>query len=841
MSLIKSNTAGLGGSGSPGGALGSFFSHTIDNSARFSDAANTNLIFTPSTPSSTSVWTMSVWMKKYNPDASGSVNEFFSAGGGSAYSFLSFSAANQQFLIANEQSGTKNKLWYNRKFRDPAAWFHLVLRSDLGESTQDDRLKLYINGELQTSTSDGLTMSSWSYINASGVTQNWGGKTGSANGNPGCDYYLADINFTDGQSYAPTEFGETKDGVWIPKDPSVTYGNNGYRLEFKQTGTGGASSSTIGADTSGNDNHFTDSGFSAHDIMPDSPTNNFATMNPLFPGNNATLGDGNLDVTPGGFTSSKYGTTSTFAIPKDKKIYLEVECTDQQGNYWSAGFATATSLFNGPGNSQIGSDGAIMMYNRSVQINGSENDYGSSAGIGGFGVSKFATGDILGMAIDGATGKVWFSRNGPYFGAPQGPQSGAGATGDPAAGSNEIGTLTGGTTDDVFVVVSGNAGISVFVNFGQDSQNVSSAQSDGEGIGTFEYAPPTGYVALCASNLTTPAIGPTQSSQADDHFNTVLYTGNGGTLNVTGVGFQPDWVWLKSRAATRHHMLYDSVRGATKTLRSSLSNAEVTGSTTLTSFDSDGFSLGADSDVNTAESFVSWNWKAGGSASSNSNGSITSSVSANTDAGFSIGTFTGTGSAGTLGHGLSSAPEGIILKSRGSTANWLVFHKDITNSPTHIMFLDATNASTDQSRFNDTNPTSSVFSVGPNNAENQSGIGYVFYCFHGVEGYSKFGGYTGNGSSDGTFVFTGFRPAWVMVKRDSATENWRMQDSKRLGYNPEGKELYADLNLAEASNSFDMVSNGFKIRNTSNGYNASGSTYIYFAFAEAPFKFANAR
>ena len=840
MSLIKGNHRRLGGSGAPGGALGSFFSHTIDNSARFSDAGNTNLIFTPGTPSSTSVWTMSVWMKKYNPNASQPTNEFFSAGGGSAYTFFAFNAS-QYFAAATEQSGTKNKLWYNRTYRDPAAWFHLVLRSDLGQSTQTDRLRLYINGELQTHTSDGITMSSWSYVNASGVTQNWGGKSGSANGNPGCDFYLADINFTDGQSYEPTEFGETKDGVWIPKDPSVTYGNNGYRLEFKQTGTGGASSSTIGADTSGNDNHFTDSGFSAHDIMPDSPTNNFATMNPLFPGNNATLGDGNLDVTPGGFTSSKYGTTSTFAIPKDKKIYLEVECTDQQGNYWSAGFATATSLFNGPGNSQIGSDGAIMMYNRSVQINGSENDYGSSAGIGGFGVSKFATGDILGMAIDGATGKVWFSRNGTYFGAPQGHQSGAGATGDPAAGSNEIGTLTGGTTDDVFVVVSGNAGISVFVNFGQDSQNVSSAQSDGEGIGTFEYAPPTGYVALCASNLTTPAIGPTQSSQADDHFNTVLYTGNGGTLNVTGVGFQPDWVWLKSRAATRHHMLYDSVRGATKTLRSSLSNAEVTGSTTLTSFDSDGFSLGADSDVNTAESFVSWNWKAGGSASSNSNGSISSSVSANTDAGFSIGTFTGTGSAGTLGHGLSSAPEGIILKSRGSTANWLVFHKDITNSPTHIMFLDATNASTDQSRFNDTNPTSSVFSVGPNNAENQSGIGYVFYCFHGVEGYSKFGGYTGNGSSDGTFVFTGFRPAWVMVKRDSATENWRMQDSKRLGYNPEGKELYADLNLAEASNSFDMVSNGFKIRNTSNGYNASGSTYIYFAFAEAPFKFANAR
>ena len=215
MSLIKGNHGGLGGSGAPGGALGSFFSHTIDNSARFSDAGNTNLIFTPGTPSSTSVWTMSVWMKKYNPNASQPTNEFFSAGGGSAYTFFAFNAS-QYFAAATEQSGTKNKLWYNRTYRDPAAWFHLVLRSDLGQSTQTDRLRLYINGELQTHTSDGITMSSWSYVNASGVTQNWGGKSGSANGNPGCDFYLADINFTDGQSYEPTEFGETKDGVWIP-------------------------------------------------------------------------------------------------------------------------------------------------------------------------------------------------------------------------------------------------------------------------------------------------------------------------------------------------------------------------------------------------------------------------------------------------------------------------------------------------------------------------------------------------------------------------------------------------------------------------------------------------
>lgn len=227
-------------------------------------------------------------------------------------------------------------------------------------------------------------------------------------------------------------------------------------------------------------------------------------------------------------------------------------------------------------------------------------------------------------------------------------------------------------------------------------------------------------------------------------------------------------------------------------------------------------------------------------------------MSANTDAGFSIGTFTGTGSAGTLGHGLSSAPDAIILKSRGSTADFLVFHKDITDSPTHIMFLNATNKNTDQSRFNDTNPTSSVFSVGPNNAENQSGINYVFYCFHGVEGYSKFGSYVGNAQnySNGTFVYTGFRPSLVVVKADGTTGSWVVTDNKRASsYNGDTARLYWNTSGAEsayASNrNVELFSNGFKVHGNSASDNSNrineSFSYVYLAFAEAPFKFANAR
>ena len=326
-----------------------------------------------------------------------------------------------------------------------------------------------------------------------------------------------------------------------------------------------------------------------------------------------------------------------------------------------------------------------------------------------------------------------------------------------------------------------------------------------------------------------------------DYFNTKLYTGNGSTQSITGVGFQPDWTWIKSRTTTNSHALYDAVRGATKTLRSNTTGAEATSSQSLTSFDSDGFSVGSDGQENgSGRNYASWNWKAGGSASSNTDGSITSTVSANTTSGFSIVTYTGNGIASTVGHGLGVVPSMIIVKCRnaGSTA-WTVYHKNLNNASNHILELNDTKASFGSDRFNTTAPTSSVFSVNAGSSTvNQSGNTYVAYCFAEKKGFSKFGSYTGNGNNNGTFVYTGFKPAFCIVKRTDGLADWNMYDNKRIGYNPLNYFVYPNLSNAEDTSNpqwFDLLSNGFQLRNTSTMANTSGGSYIYMAFAENPF------
>ena len=326
-----------------------------------------------------------------------------------------------------------------------------------------------------------------------------------------------------------------------------------------------------------------------------------------------------------------------------------------------------------------------------------------------------------------------------------------------------------------------------------------------------------------------------------DYFNTKLYTGNGGTQSITGVGFQPDWTWIKGRSGTygvSNHKVYDAVRGVTKTLFTNLTNAETTQSNTLTSFDSDGFSLGDDSNVNNGSTnYVSWNWLAGGSTASNGDGSITSTVSANTTAGFSIVSYTGTGSSTTVGHGLGVAPSMLIFKNRDSTDSWNVQHDGLTSYDYYVR-LNSTGAQNNDIDVGNSAPTSTVVSVGSHAQQNGNGNDMILYAFAEKKGYSKFGSYTGNGSTDGTFVYTGFRPAWVMTKRtDSSTGgSWQMYDNKRLGYNVDNNQMKADkTNSEDTSDGLDILSNGFKMRNSGNSYNASGATYIYMAFAENPF------
>ena len=335
----------------------------------------------------------------------------------------------------------------------------------------------------------------------------------------------------------------------------------------------------------------------------------------------------------------------------------------------------------------------------------------------------------------------------------------------------------------------------------------------------------------------------TTINKSTDYFNTKLYTGagtSGSPFSLTGVGFAPDWTWIKRRdGAAIGHRLFDRVRGATKYIDSSATSAETTNTSTLTAFGSDGFTLQNEGSVNDGSAlFTSWNWKAGGGqGSSNTDGSInTTYTSVNTTAGFSISQYTGTGSVGTIGHGLGAVPKMIITKPYSTTGQWYTYHASLGN--THYLDLVSTAAASDDAEmWNDTSPTSSLFTVGVNGNTNGSGKTTIAYAFAEKIGYSKFGSYIGNGSTtNGTFVYTGFKPAWIMIKRYNASgHDWVLIDDKRLGYNPDNNTLLSNTSAAEQTdNRIDILSNGFKHYNNNGSENENNGTYIYMCFASAP-------
>ena len=330
------------------------------------------------------------------------------------------------------------------------------------------------------------------------------------------------------------------------------------------------------------------------------------------------------------------------------------------------------------------------------------------------------------------------------------------------------------------------------------------------------------------------------------YFNTLLYTGNGASSHaISGVGFQPDWTWNKNRSSAVNHALTDSVRGAPKRLMSQSDEAEINQTTGLLSFNSDGFTVGSDSGYNgNGNSMVSWNWKAGTSftndASSTSIGSIDSAGSVSDVSGFSIVSFTGTGSNGTIKHGLSTAPSMVIIKRRDADNDWRVGSSALTSFVKHVN-LNTTAAESDlAAAFNSTGPTTSVFSVGTSVSTNADGGTYIAYCFANKQGYLKVGSYKGNGSANGAFIYTGFKPAWLLAKKSSATADWFLIDNKRSTINPTNHQIEANSDAAEdASGRFDFLSNGFKCVSNSTGSNGSGTTYIFMAFAESPFVNSN--
>jgi|TARA_B110000240_G_scaffold158044_1_gene175964 hypothetical protein len=322
--------------------------------------------------------------------------------------------------------------------------------------------------------------------------------------------------------------------------------------------------------------------------------------------------------------------------------------------------------------------------------------------------------------------------------------------------------------------------------------------------------------------------------KSTDYFNTKLYTGNAGTQTITGVDFQPDWTWIKNRVAAEHHVLTDAVRGANKQLNTNRNNAELSLTTQLTAFTSDGFSVGAGAEVNgNGNNMVSWNWKANGQGSSNTDGTINSTyTSVNTTSGFSIVEFTASGSGGTVGHGLGVAPKAIIFKRLDAASDWAVYHASLGN--VNMCFLNTTTAaSSNASILNSTSPTSSVFTVGSSNIV--TGGPVIAYCFADVQGYSKMGSYTGNGNANGPFIYTGFKPTWLMIRATDigGGTDWYVFDNKRPAYNLTNLELQPNNSGIESSDiQLDILSNGFKPKGPQGGHNGNGNNYIYMAFGQ---------
>lgn len=788
----------------------------VSRSVRLRASASAYFSRTPASAGNQQKWTWSGWVKLGSFSAN--PNTLFDAQSGVSVGtpnfFLSF--INNKIYAAQEviQTSTTWAIVTNAVYRDPSAWYHIVLSIDTTQATSSNRVQLYVNGVLQTSLSTAVYPSqNYNTLINSVVAHNLGRSGTDGSSWNYADGYLTEVNFIDGQALDPSYFGFTDStGIWQPSSYTGTYGTNGFYLNFSDNSSNTAT--TIGKDYSGNGNNWTPNNISVtagvtYDSMLDVPVNyadggngrgNYAVLNPLaVTASNGTLSAGNLNVTTintGG--GNAYG---SIAIPSSGKWYWEITPT--------SGMATAFGML---GVAAYSPSDSYAYYNASSLGYYNASGYKFIGNVGTAYGATYTDNDIIGVAVDVDSGTVTFYKNNTSQGA----------------------------------ITYAAAGLFPFVCDANPSLSASFVANFGQR--PFTYTPPTGFVALNTQNLPTPTI-----SNGANYMAATTYTGTGATQTISnavnGVSFQPDLVWAKARSSAESNRLIDSVRGATLVLYSNLTNAEATEATSLTAFGTSGFTLGSGSPNTSAVTYVGWQWKAGGTSSSNTNGSITSTVSAGATQGFSVVTYTGTGSNATVGHGLGVAPKMIVVKLRNvAGGSWGVYHASV--GATGALFLDQTAATNTSATFwNNTAPTSSVFTIGTNGNINQA-ANFVAYCFAEIAGFSKFGGYTGNGSADGPFIYCGFRPRWVMIKSastgGSAGYDWVIYDTSRILYNSSATNtsLAADVANAEGYNVItqpDILSNGFKLRDLNGTDNFSGQTYIFAAFAENPFKTSRAR
>ena len=953
------------------GSGGQSTGYEIENSLRFNSADSAfleNEDYSGS-PTSGTDCTFSFWVKRSKLSSTQCL--FFGGdSSGSTWEVIRFES-DDQFRVG--QASSAYDLITTQVFRDVSSWYHLVVAFDTDNGTAGDRIKIYVNGNrvtdfsLQTNPSSGYVTNF--NTGGSGEAIDIGFQGGGSNY---CDLYLAEINFIDGQALTPTSFGEfsSTTGQWVPIDTSgLTFGNNGYHLEFKDssfigkstyqrtgnegmipqdagtiiastnvnfstsisfdnvTGTNyptlnqwrldagvpdtgsfigkdygadntivatgfkvypsgdygfdtwtnassssvyslqlqgsndgtnytnigsakqlnGASSATehkglsnstayryvrlliTGVSYGGTQQYFAETeveffgvgtyfnaqGISTADQMTDTPTNNFCVLSPLDKfGGGLTLSDGNLRAVP---SASEYcNNHGTFYIDSGKWVF---ECKHTTVFGEACGWSPPGERLSGS------SDRGYFMF-----VDGRAYDNTTNTGTKGV---SLASGDFRYVFYDADAQAMWFAH--------VDVSSSNALVYDNSATKAEI--EAGTTTNAVFTNIPAGlwapglwmdtSGV-IEVNFGQSSFATSSDL-------------PSGFNTLSAANLSDPTI-----ADPSAYFQTTLYSGNSSTQEINQSGnstFTPGWVWIKPRNGVGYsHQLFDQVRGATKRINSDSTSTETTTSNTLTSFDSDGFSLGSHASVNeTGKNMVAWQWKANGSGSSNTDGSVTSTVSANTTAGFSICKFNPGGNVNmTFGHGLGVAPRLVIVKNLEDATNWQVLHLD--QGVGNKIFLNSSNAAaSDANMWQNTAPTSTVVSMGTAQTTNED---VIAYCFAEVEGYSKFGSYIGNGSTDGPFIYLGFKPSWVMFKRTNASADWMIKESSgRDPFNVMTNRILANTSYIDdphsTNNLIDFVSNGMKHRagsGTGNyAMNTSGSTYLYIAFAESPFKTANAK
>ena len=730
---------------------------------------------------------------------------------GNNQTYLQFNASNQLEFYHYVSGTAQVAKVTSAVYRDPTSWLHVFVAIDTTLATAEDRFQIWVNG---------VRITAWT-TNTNTYPQNnavfWGSPSWH---NIGClgasgeqawffDGFMARVCFGYIQTATPSNVGyfNTQINEWVSKSQSqiksyVDAGSvNSFMLDFDV----GTNLTTLGTDKSSKGNNWTLNNFSltagtSYDHMLDVPGNSYATLNPLVVPELATsFSSGNLQFSGAG---QVVGT-----IPLLGDSYFEYQMTN----------ATASMVGVCPVGATTRGGGGAGVTNSVVYSSSSGIIYLSGSSVGTF--ASYTSSDVIGIQYQRSTGYVSFYKNNVFQA-----------------------TVTVPTSVDVVPYALGNTGATGALIFGQGPFQTSATYDSASG-GYFRYTPPSGYKALCQRNMPTPAI-----LNPEAHMDVVTYTGNGiQDRSLTGWLFDLGLGWLKKRGSAGSHVLVNSVVGGTKQLFSNLTDAEQTNIDITNGFTAGGLILGDNvsgtgSTNENGATYVGWGWKAGGAAVTNNAGSISSQVSANVDAGFSIVTYTGAGANATVGHGLGKAPGLVIVKNRQSIQNWAVYHKDLT-SAAYYLNLNGTSAQTSNATvWNSTAPTSSVFSIGTKTDVNNSQQ-CVAYCFAEIPGFSKIGSYLGNGSTDGPYIDCGGKVKFLLIKRVDVAGSWVILDTARNTYNVAGTGLWADLISAESNftTGIDVIANGFKLRENAASLNASGATYIYYAVADVAGKYSLGR